>query len=359
MSSLNKSTMKTKIILLLTVLNACMQSQGEVKPTFYIKHDDATMPVVVRGDIPSNVLILFLHGGPGGTALKKIGTRAFNSLEKEFGVVYWDQRGADASRGGTNKKYMNLDQFIEDMDRVIDQLNALYPTSEIFLMGHCWGGGLGTAYLIDKNRQAKITGWIDVAGAHNNPKGDSLSALWVKDYAHKKIATKQDTRYWKKALNWYEKNPCFTSADLGHYSFVRKAHGYQKTEGDSLGLFPCYTKKDLFLNPAQYVSYYANYYKTLSRFIISDINLTNQMYNITLPSLIIWGEEDGLIPVEMATEAYEALGTNSEDKYLITFKRTAHTVYYEQPDQFTKNVKEFINKYTNKKSTLLARALKN
>jgi pimeloyl-ACP methyl ester carboxylesterase len=348
--------MKTKIsILIITVLNACMQSQGEIKPTFYVIHDEASMPVVVRGKITSNVLILFLHGGPGGTALKKIGTRAFNSLEKEFGLVYWDQRGADGSRGGMVKRYMNLNQFIEDLDRVIDQLKLLYPTSEIFLMGHCWGGGLGTGYLIDEHHQSKVSGWIDIAGAHNNPKGDSLSAQWVKNYANNKIAANQDRRYWKKALNWYESNPSFTSSDLGHYSFVRKAHGYQKIKGDSLGQFPCYTTRDLFIKPHQYISYYTNYYTTLKRFIISDLNLTPQMSRIKIPSLILWGEKDGLIPVDMAIEAYQSLGTSVDKKELHIFLNTGHTIYYEQPVAFTTTVKDFIDRHKSKQSSPLAR----
>src|SRR5688572_130134 len=153
-------------------------SSGRIKPTFVLKKDGAKMPVVVRGNLESGILILFLHGGPGGTSLKKIGTRAFNSLEENYGVVYWEQRGADGSVGGMQKARMNLQQYIDDLDVLVDQLKITYSGSKLYLMGHCWGGGFGVAYLIDPTRQAKIAGWIDVAGAHNNPRGDSLSVEW-------------------------------------------------------------------------------------------------------------------------------------------------------------------------------------
>lgn len=308
------------------------------------------MPVIVRGKVDSRILILFLHGGPGGTAMKKIGTRAFNGLEEDFGVVYWDQRGAEGSQGGNQNKYMNLGQFIEDLDVLIDKIQTLYPTSQVYLMGHCWGGGFGTAYLADTTRQSKITGWIDVAGAHNNPKGDSLSAAWVKNYAKEKIVKGEQVRYWKRAISWYDKNSRFASNALGHYNFVRKSHGYQYAEGDSLGVFPCYTNMDIIRKPFSYAAYYLNYYSTLNKFIISDIDLTPQMKNITLPSLIIWGDKDGLIPVAMASEAYHALGTSGSKKQLVIFENTAHTIYYEQPTRFVIAVKEFV--YSNACKTI-------
>jgi pimeloyl-ACP methyl ester carboxylesterase len=267
--------MKTRIFLIgIMTITFYTNSLSVIKPTFHLKNKEATMPVVVRGKMDSDILILFLHGGPGGTAMKKIGTRAFNGLEEEFGVVYWDQRGATGSQGGTQKKYMNLNQFIEDLDVLIDKIRNLYPTSQLFLMGHSWGGGFGTAYLTDPIRQSKIAGWIEVAGAHNNPKGDSLSAVWVKNHAKEKIMKGEHVQYWKRALKWYEKNPRFDSNAMAHYNFVRKSHGYQSVEGDSLGQYPGYVNIDILRRPVRYVAYYFNFYQTLNKFIISDIDLT-------------------------------------------------------------------------------------
>src|SRR6187402_810105 len=267
--------MKTRFILMgIISIASYTNSLSVIPPTFHINNKEAKMPVVIRGNIDSNVLILFLHGGPGGTSMQKIGTRAFNGLEKEFGVVYWDQRGAEGAQGGTQKKYMNLNQFIEDLDVLINHIRRMYPQSHVFLMGHCWGGGFGTAYLTDSVRQSKISGWIDVAGAHNNPKGDSLSAEWVKSYALERIKKGEEVLYWKQALRWYDKNPVFPSNALSHYSFVRKSNGYQFVKGDSLGKYPCYTTQDIYKQPIKYASYYLNYLNTLNKFLISDIDLT-------------------------------------------------------------------------------------
>ena len=52
----------------------------------------------VGGDAPDHPVLLYLHGGPGGSASPLSG--AFKPWEEHFRVALWDQRGAGApSRG--------------------------------------------------------------------------------------------------------------------------------------------------------------------------------------------------------------------------------------------------------------------
>ena len=69
------------------------------------------------------------------------------------------------------------------------------------------------------------------------------------------------------------------------------------------------------------------------------------MHKIKIPTLIIWGEKDGLIPLPMACEAFESLGTPLAEKELVTLPDTGHTVYYEQPILFAHAVKTFIRNH--------------
>ena len=337
--------MKTAFMSML--LSACLvTSCVAVEPTFWLKNKKARMPVVVRGQIESGIMIIFLHGGPGGTALKKIGTRAFNMLEQDVSVVYWDQRGADKSRGGVQRVFLNIDQFVEDLDLLVDHIQLLYPGTHLFLMGHCWGGALATAYLADDQRQQKISAWMMVGGAYNNPKGDSLSSVWVSAHARQMINKGIDARYWMKALKWYQRNPSFSSAALKHYNFVRKANGYQVVKGDSLGQFPCYTMKDVLRKPAQFAAYYLNYFRSLNRFIISDIDLSSQLKEITIPVVIFWGEKDGLIPVRLGLDAFDLAGAPQDHKHLVLYEHVAHTIYYENPTRFALDVRAFLKQYS-------------
>ncbi len=282
-----------RIILLISLcsLLTCKESTYNEGDFFFLVNKGAEMPIVVRGNKSSGVFVFFIHGGPGGTAIQKIGLPVFNQLEKSYATVFWDQRGSGSSQGNSPNNLLTLDQFVEDMDKVIDLIKDKYHNPEIFLFGHSWGGCLGTAYLIDAGRQNKIKGWIEVDGAHNNPKGDSLSLQFVTAFAQTQLAANQDVPFWNYALEWYAKNPNFTSDQLEHYAFLEKAHGYIHDPNIKRDpkTFPEYTTTYLFDSPSDVTAELLNYNNVIKNFIISDIDLTSSMKNITLPSLLLWG----------------------------------------------------------------------
>ena len=320
---------------------------------FYYKNKNAVMPVAIRGNVKSQATILFLHGGPGGSAMLKIGSKAFNALEEKYRVVYWDQRGSGLSRGGAAKRYMNLQQFIEDLDGLVDILKDQYPEEPLLLMGHSWGGALGVAYLADATRQSKISGWIDVAGAHNNPRADSLSMIWVKEWARRQIALHRHAMYWNYALRWYERNPEFTSAQLMHYQLVKKCNGYMvnQTTADRPG---ANTPGKWLLKPYKMINYFKNYRCTLSRLIISELDLSSSLDEIKIPTLIVWGRSDGLIPLSLAFEAHRLYGARDCKPKLVVVDQSAHMVYYEQPEQFSETILFFIGEVLSNRISKLA-----
>jgi len=76
---------------------------------------------------------------------------------------------------------------------------------------------------------------------------------------------------------------------------------------------------------------------------VDGINFTPELTNITIPSLVLWGKEDGIAPVAVAEYTYENLGTPVDKKYLEILEKTAHSPHYEAPEEFYAAVKNFIN----------------
>jgi len=339
--------MRSRLLIWVTLgLFACFDDTFYEGDFFYLVTRKAQMPVAVRGNVGSGVLIVFVHGGPGGTALQKIGLRAFNELEKDYGLVFWDQRASGSSQGNSARSDLTLEQFTQDLDQLIDVLAEKYHHPVIFLMGHSWGGCLGTNYLIDPLRQAKIRGWIDVDGAHNNPEGDDLSKQFVIDYAQQQIADGIETDFWTYVISWYAENPNFTTDQLEHYAFVEKAHGYIYDPALAQEeKFPNYSFSYLFESPANVTASLINYNSVIKHFIISDIDLTPRMAAITLPSLIIWGKHDGIIPYPMAQKALDALGTAPGNKRIVTLLNSAHNGFHEDPDAFIAAVQNFVEAF--------------
>jgi proline iminopeptidase len=334
-------------LIALCTLLTCRESVYNEGDFFYLINKGAEMPIIVRGNKASGVFVLFIHGGPGGTAIQKIGLPVFNQLEQHYATVFWDQRGSGSSQGNSPDDLLTLDQFVEDLDKVVDLLQYKYNNPEIFLFGHSWGGCLGTAYLTDQERQRKIKGWIEVDGAHNNPKGDSLSLQFVTDYAVQQIDSNKDVSYWNYALGWYARNPNFTSDQLEHYAFLEKAHGYVHDPNIKRDpkTFPEYTTTYLFNSPADVTAELTNYNHVIKHFIISDIDLTPQMKSITLPALLMWGEYDGVIPYPMAQQAFFALGTIAAQKSITQLPNAAHFSFYEDPDLCANTIIGFVEKY--------------
>jgi pimeloyl-ACP methyl ester carboxylesterase len=338
---------KLSFILGLFILVCCEDDSYREGDFFFLINKEAKMPVVVRGNKTTGIFILFVHGGPGGTSLQKIGLPAFNDLEKSYATVFWDQRGSGSSQGNGKNDLLTLPQFVEDLDKLIDLIRFKYNNPEIFLMGHSWGGCLGTAYLSDASRQTKIQGWIEVDGAHNNPKGDSLSLSWITGFAQQQAAQHVESDFWNYVLNWYKKNPNFTSNQLEHYAFLEKADGYvhDPTVPRTPATYPGYPAGYVFNSPADITMALTNENHVISSFLISDIDLTPQMKNITLPSLIVWGQFDGVIPVAMATHAMNSLGTPVFGKRLVVLPNSGHVGFYEEPELFAASVRQFINQY--------------
>ena len=90
--------------------------------------------------------VLLLHGGPGLS--ETVLFRHFNApLEKSFTVVYWDQRGAGKSFDRRiPRSTMTVEQFISDLDELVDRVRARLGKTKVAILGHSWGSALGPLY---------------------------------------------------------------------------------------------------------------------------------------------------------------------------------------------------------------------
>ncbi|MCL2012423.1 MAG: alpha/beta fold hydrolase [Cystobacterineae bacterium] len=309
---------------------------------FYLENAGAIMPVWVKGNKSSNTFVIFLHGGPGDTAMTV--EPAFKTLEKDYAFVYYDQRGSGIAQGNAKPESFTIEQFVEDLLKLVHLIRHKYNNPTLFLMGHSWGGALGTAYLVDAQNQQYISGWIEIDGASNFKVGLERSVDWVTNKAKEKIEAGEDVKHWKKELGWYGKSVVFDNYKVisRHVSNVDKLNGYVFDPSKK----PHYGISD-YLNSPLSLSVYLNSFNMLSNhnLNLNEFNLTPEMHKITVPSLVLWGNHDGILPVELAYNSYNNLGTHTNDKYLNIFEYSAHSPQLEEPELFVEKVKEFVEKY--------------
>lgn len=101
---------------------------------------------MIRGESVANPPLIMLHGGPGMSETDFF--RHYNApLEKVFTVVYWDQRGAGKSFDpGIPRSSMTVEQFVSDLDELVDEVRERLGKAKVVIFGHSWGSALGVIY---------------------------------------------------------------------------------------------------------------------------------------------------------------------------------------------------------------------
>ena len=99
--------------------------------------------MMIRGADVGAPVLLFLEGGPGGTA---VGAMRFGGelLEQNFVVATWDQRGTGRSADVREPAAtLTVDQLVADTVEVTEYLNDRFDESGVYLAGNSWGTTLG------------------------------------------------------------------------------------------------------------------------------------------------------------------------------------------------------------------------
>ena len=182
-------------IVLALLFTSCEKENFYKGDHFFVENTGAIMPVYIKGNFESRIFILFVHGGPRGNASLSSFLPVSKELEKDYAFAYWDQRGSGLSQGNPDASTFTVDQFVEDLDLVIDAIKLRHNNPKIVIFGPSWGGALASAYLSTENHQHKVAGFIDFCSGHNLLEGIPKSVIFVKNYAQKQIDAGIDIPY--------------------------------------------------------------------------------------------------------------------------------------------------------------------
>jgi pimeloyl-ACP methyl ester carboxylesterase len=100
--------------------------------------------IQIRGEDRNNPVLLFVHGGPGGSTLPL--SSVWQPWEKYFTVVQWDQRGTGRTyrqTGSSIAPTMTVDRMAQDGIEVVEFLQTHLHKDKVILVGHSWGSFLG------------------------------------------------------------------------------------------------------------------------------------------------------------------------------------------------------------------------
>ena len=345
-----KNNFKIYIILFISALafSGCSPDPkpdgNQIDNYYFVKIGNVGLPVRICGNINSDIAIVFVHGGPGGTAQ---GERAFSywkEIEKYYKVIYYDQRASGFTQGNVNTDEMSIENFSNDLDVIVDFTKQFAKVNKIFIHGVSWGGGLSTYYLLDSNHQKKLNGAIIECPGYDIKNGiQVLSRQWILHRADSMIGIGKNIDYWNNAKKFYAAHPLITSAEFiqhGTYLSQVKGLGYNSS---NIQIGTVSLPKGELAVAISNAKFAADYLTYEGQSIFTHLDLTSKLNQITLPIMLVWGDKDGLLPRDNLAQKYISnLGstdiTYDPGKYLLS----AHLPHAEEWQQFDIDTKTFI-----------------
>jgi pimeloyl-ACP methyl ester carboxylesterase len=273
-----------------------------------------------------------------------------SKIEKDYAVVYFDQRGSGMSQGRYSEDGISIDIMAEDVLALVKVIKHKYgDDSRFFLMGHSWGGTLGTAVLLKD--QDVFNGWIEVGGAHD-PKG--LYSEYIvnhKNVATEQINAKNNVAYWEGVIDLIDKVDIVYNED-DSYEMNKKAHNAEEKLTDDKvineideDIASQLSATSLFKN--NLLTTWWNGANTgwilADQGLWQDLSYTNRLNEITLPALLLWGKYDLVVPPKFGQDALDNLGSSAKE--LVVFEKSGHSPMFLEPEKFADEVIGFINQH--------------
>lgn len=139
--------------------------------------------IEIKGANTKRPILLFLHGGPGNSVMKRadIFTR---ELQKHFLVVQWDQRNAgETHKLNPSPEAITVALMTKDAVEMIQHLTDRFQQEKIFLMGHSWGGFL--ALQVAREQPQLLHACLAINPMINQLESERLALVWMKEQAAK------------------------------------------------------------------------------------------------------------------------------------------------------------------------------
>ncbi len=325
--------------------NACSDDDNlnKLSETIYVRHKNADMPARIYGNASNKIFLITLHGGPGGFGFGMRYPSFINRIEPNYAVVYFDQRGAGMAQGNYEEEDVSIELLGEDIIALKKVLKTKYgQDSRFFLMGHSYGGTVGTAALLKTKED--FLGWIEIGGSNNTRGVYFANLINHARVADEQIALGNSIAYWESVKQLLREVDNTTrnkedSRKLNTEAFLAEEHleddGVINRRSNQADIIWDYNLLTAFWN--------INKIQSIEEEYFGYFNLNDQISEITIPTLLLWGKYDLVVPPSFGTTIFENIGAT--EKELFIFERSGHSPMENEPVLFTNKVLEFMNQH--------------
>ncbi len=289
--------------------------------------------VMIRGEKLANPPLIYLHGGPGFSETRLL--RHFNAdLERSFTVVYWDQRGAGKSFSRTvPRSSMTVEQFIADLDELVDGLRARVGKNTVVIFGHSWGSALGVLYAA--RFPQKVAAYVGSGQIGN------WSAAEASSYAFALAeAQRLGNRKALKELRAIGVPPYPAASVFTERTWLQRFDGQLRPKAlwnfarVALGG----TESSLFDLPNQLRGFRFSMNAMWAE--VSRLNLLQLAPALQMPVFFFLGRRDRWVPPETSVAYFDALIAPS--KKLVWFEQSGHEPFMDEAGKFNRLMVEIV-----------------
>lgn len=167
-----------------------IRDAGGIDEAAFVPINGLEQWITIRGHDRGKPVVLVLHGGPGQAQSHLIGQMA--SMENDFVVVQWDQRGAGrtlARAAHGVEPSTDLATMTRDGLAVTDYLRAHLHRDRIVLLGFSWGSRLGV-----EMAQARPGAFWAYVGTGQVAAPKAASDAWVYQHLLARAAAAKDAK---------------------------------------------------------------------------------------------------------------------------------------------------------------------
>jgi pimeloyl-ACP methyl ester carboxylesterase len=292
--------------------------------------------IMLRGHDVEAPVLLFLEGGPGGTALGSM-RYAGQPLEEHFTVATWDQRGTGKSAGAREPlDTFTVEQAVSDTIEVTEYLRDRFDEERIYLLGSSWGTTLGT--LAVQARPDLFHAYIGSGQMVDQQETDTLMYAESVAYAQRV----GDTGFAEQLRTIGP--PPYTDMLAYPVAIASNPDWHEFTYGadhDTRSTYPAnlfveeYTLTEKVRSMASMIDTFALMYPQLQ-----DVDFRRDVPSLEVPVFVVEGEHEAPGRAVLAAQWFEQLSAPS--KQLVTFESSGHTPHLHEPGRFATYLAEVV-----------------
>ncbi|GAB4162058.1 MAG: alpha/beta hydrolase [Winogradskyella sp.] len=301
-------TFKSTLLIFLSVFMYNMNAQNlekapqKIDTSYFVKIGGIDQYISLKG-VHNKPIVLYLHGGPGAAASahsKKI----TGSLEQDFLVMHWDQRGAGKTLKQNGLKQSPTFALMQsDAEEVLTYILNTFHRQQIILVANSWGNSL--AFHLSETYPDKISTLVAISPIISLLSSQkSLNKILIRHF--RKIKNKEAVEQ-LKAINI----PYDNAKDMAiQFKWLSKFQGQPISENAF----------------SQYLAFFEQWY-TKWCLLYSQLYKINKLKNkplIHCRTIIFYGDKDYTANYKLSKKFFKRIKTKEKEIY--RFKDVGHQI---------------------------------